>query len=212
MKILALEFSSQRRSVAVAESNPAFRVLGRATEDNPRGSNGMVLIDRALHEAHLTPAEIDLIAVGLGPGSYAGIRSAIAISQGWQLARGTRLLGISSVETVAHEAQRVGHLGEITIVIDAQRKEFYAARYNVTESDIASLDPLRITSLGALGEPGNILGPGAARLVPGAIDLYPAAAALARLATSRSDFRAGEDLEPIYLREVSFLKAQGPKV
>src|SRR4051812_32851445 len=123
MKILALEFSSQRRSVAVAETTPDFRVIGSATEDNPRGSNGMVLIDRALHAAQITPAEIDLIAIGLGPGSYAGIRSAIAVSQGWQLASETRLLGISSVEVLADEARQAGRFGEITVVIDAQRNE-----------------------------------------------------------------------------------------
>jgi tRNA threonylcarbamoyl adenosine modification protein YeaZ len=212
MKILAVEFSSQRRSVSVAQTSPEFRVLATVTEDNRRGSNGMVLIDRGLQEARLTPAEIDLIAVGLGPGSYAGIRSAIAISQGWQLARGTRLLGIGSIEVLAHDAQQAGHFGQITIMIDAQRSEFYAARYDITEKKIESLEAVRISPLAVLGECANLFGPGASRLVPGATDLYPGAVTLARLATVRSDFRAGEDLEPIYLREVSFVKTQGAKV
>jgi len=36
---------------------------------------------------------------------------------------------------------------------------------------------------------------------------YPSAAMLARLAAGRADFSAGEELEPIYLRETSFVKA-----
>ncbi len=207
MKILALEFSSQRRSVAVAATTPDFRVLGSATEDNPRGSNGMVLIDRALGDAQMVPAEIDILAIGLGPGSYAGIRSAIAISQGWQLARGTRLLGISSVEVLAEEARQAGRLGEITIVIDAQRNEAYAARYHVTNSEIKPLAPLSIFQLSSLATLQTVLGPNASQLVSSAADLYPTAPTLARLAASRSDFRSGEELEPIYLRETSFAKA-----
>jgi tRNA threonylcarbamoyladenosine biosynthesis protein TsaB len=207
MKILAVEFSSRRRSVSVAQTNPEFRVLAAVTEDNPRGSNGMVLIDRALRETRLTPAEMDLIAVGLGPGSYAGIRSAIAISQGWQLARGTRLLGISSIEVLADEARQAGHLGEINIVIAAQRNEFYTARYHIAANEIASLDPVRICRLDTLGDRANLFGPDAPRMIPRATDLYPTAATLALIATLRSDYQAGEDLEPIYLREISFVKA-----
>jgi tRNA threonylcarbamoyladenosine biosynthesis protein TsaB len=212
MKILALEFSTNRRSVAVAGTNPDFRLLATSTEDNPRGSNGMVLIDRALHEAHLAPAEIDIIAIGLGPGSYAGTRSAIAISQGWQLARGTRLLGISSVDVLAHEAQQSRHFGDVTIIIDAQRKEAYTARYHITESHIQELTPLQISAVADFALAGNLLGPAASHLIPGSSDLYPTAGTLARLAATRSDFRPGEALEPIYLREISFVKAAIPKL
>src|SRR5262245_21109267 len=125
MKILALEFSSSHRSVAVAESNDAgFRLLGNATAQDARESTGMVLLETALQKAAALPPEIDVLAVGLGPGSYAGIRSGIAIAQGWQLGRETRLLGISSVEVLASEAQQKQIFGEIKIAIDAQRREF----------------------------------------------------------------------------------------
>src|SRR4051794_1292576 len=135
MKILALEFSSRQRSVAVAEATP-FRVLGAAMEINARGTNGMILVDRALAAARITPGEIEVVAVGLGPGSYAGIRSSIAIAQGWQLAREVRLLGIGSVELIAAGAQQRAVFGEVTIVIDAQRHEFYAARFNISSERI----------------------------------------------------------------------------
>ena len=44
---------------------------------------------------------IEAIAVGLGPGSYTGIRAAIALAQGWQLAREVKTLGVSSVAAMA---------------------------------------------------------------------------------------------------------------
>ncbi len=210
MKILALEFSSNERSVAVAEGNASgFTLLGAATEAALRGSTGMVLVDRALREAHLRPADIDLLVVGLGPGSYAGIRSAIAIAQGWQLARNTRLIGVGSVEVLAREAQIRGIYGDVTIIIDAQRKELYVARYRVSEITMESIQPLQIFPADlkqGLAE-GVVAGPGAAQLTAGALDLYPAAATLARLAATRSGSESGEHLEPIYLRETSFVKA-----
>src|SRR4051794_23641679 len=85
MKILALEFSSPVRSVAVGGDVPKH---GYAEEGGSRETKPFALINAALAQAEISREEIHCIAVGLGPGSYAGIRIAIAIAQGWQLARG----------------------------------------------------------------------------------------------------------------------------
>ena len=52
------------------------------------------MIESALAEAKIEREQIEVIAVGLGPGSYTGIRAAISVAQGWQLARGVKLLGV----------------------------------------------------------------------------------------------------------------------
>ncbi|MBO36040.1 MAG: tRNA (adenosine(37)-N6)-threonylcarbamoyltransferase complex dimerization subunit type 1 TsaB, partial [Verrucomicrobiales bacterium] len=90
MKILALEFSSRHRSVGITEGAQA---LSRVETDEVRQSP-LTLIDRALNEANLPRESISTIALGTGPGSYTGIRSAIATAQGWQLARNINLLPI----------------------------------------------------------------------------------------------------------------------
>ena len=208
MKILALEFSSDQRSVVLVEGD---QLLGSATEDSPRRSTGMVLVDRALAEAHLKPTDVDIIAVDLGPGSYTGIRSAIAIAQGWQLARGTPLLGITTVDLLAREAQQNQLFGDLTIIIDAQRKEIYAAELHISASEIRPIAPLKIISLSALKPDGKIAGPSASQLVPEALDLYPTAATLARISATRFDYVPGEKLEPIYLRQTVFTKAPSPR-
>jgi hypothetical protein len=48
-------------------------------------------------------------------------------------------------------------------------------------------------------------------LLPGAIDLNPSASALLELAAAIAERRPGEKLEPIYLRETSFIKAPPPR-
>src|SRR5436309_3367594 len=102
MKILALEFSSDLRSVAVVQGG---HVRGRAEESGARARRGVSLMEAALREARLEREQVECVAVGLGPGSYTGIRSAIALAQGWQLAREIRSIGISSVDCLAAAAQ-----------------------------------------------------------------------------------------------------------
>ena len=117
MKILALEFSSPRRSVAVAVEGVT---RGTAAEAGGRTTHAFAMIDSALAQAGWQREEIDCLAVGTGPGSYAGIRIAIAIAQGWQIARGVKLLGISSAEAVAARAGQSGRTN-VHIGLDAQR-------------------------------------------------------------------------------------------
>src|SRR5690348_3157194 len=99
MKILALEFSSPQRSVAVVPSQDdkvAPRGLAEVVETGAQATHAFAMIQEALRQAQLEREQIDCLAVGLGPGSYTGIRVAIALAQGWQFARQLKLLGISS--------------------------------------------------------------------------------------------------------------------
>jgi len=125
MKILALEFSSPQRSVAVVQRNDFQESLSGSNEP-------FAMIDEALRAAKIEREQIECIAIGLGPGSYTGIRSAISIAQGWQLARGVKLLGVSSVEAIAAQAQSDGATGRVQVIVDAQRGEFYIAGYELT--------------------------------------------------------------------------------
>jgi len=206
MTILALEFSSAQRSVAVARDG---RVLAEAFEAGERGTNAFGMIEKVLAAAGTGRAEIECLAVGLGPGSYTGIRVALSIGQGWQLATGVKLLGIGSVECLAAQAQAEKISGRVNVVIDAQRGEFYLAVYYVSAGGWKELEPLKIVAAAEVASrAGEILiGPEAARWFAAGKNLFPQAAMLATLAARRSDFMAGEKLEPVYLRETNFVKA-----
>src|SRR5437899_995283 len=131
MKILALEFSSARRSVAVVVDG---QLRARVEEADLRANRALSWIEAALRAAGLERENIECLAIGIGPGSYTGIRTAIALAHGWQLARGTHILGISSVECLAAQAQAEKIHGRINTVIDAQRIEFYLARFEAGPS------------------------------------------------------------------------------
>ena len=207
MTILALEFSSSKRSVALARNGV---VLAEAAETGERGVNAFGLVERVLATAKIGRNEVEVLAVGLGPGSYAGIRVALAIAQGWQLACGVKLLGIGSAESLAAQARAERIYGCVNVVIDAQRGEYYLATYEVAADGVNEIAPLRIVtaaeaeSHAASGE--SLIGPEATRWFAAAIDIFPSAKALALLAGRRDDFTAGEKLEPVYLRATNFVK------
>jgi len=213
MKILAFEFSSNLRSVAVVDDG---RACGRTQEAGPRNSRALGLVESALREAGMERERVDCLAVGLGPGSYTGIRSAIALAQGWQLALGTEILGVSSVECLAAAAHFQKIRGRVNVVIDAQRKEFYLAGYEIGATDWQEVEPLRLAGMDkvrALVDRGEtVVGPDAAQWFPEARMLFPDAVILGQLAARRRDLVFGEGLEPIYLRAPAFVKAPPPRI
>src|SRR5207244_3013116 len=161
---LALDFSTLRRSAAVVDENG--NVLSSITQEAQRSGSPFPLISQAL--ASLQPAQIDAIAVGLGPGSYTGIRSSLAIAQGWNLARNTPAAGISSAEAIAFAAFDSGLRGQAEVVIDAQRGEVYSAIYNLT--DFSLVRPLTILPK---PETSTLIGPEAQRWSEEAIIVEP---------------------------------------
>jgi tRNA threonylcarbamoyladenosine biosynthesis protein TsaB len=217
MKILALEFSSDHRSAAVMDCPPGgpSMLRGAAAEIGGPGARPLCLVEEALRESGVQREQIEVIAIGLGPGSYAGIRTAIAMGQGWQLARGIKLLGIGSVECLATEARARQWTGIIDFLIDAQRNEFYYARYELGAGAPRMVSPLKLITLAealAYGKDNHLLaGPGMTRWFPTARDLYPAAAGLGQLAAGRVHFVPGDTMEPIYLRVPGFRKAPPPR-
>jgi tRNA threonylcarbamoyl adenosine modification protein YeaZ len=212
MKILALEFSSPLRSAAVqVDAGDPVQVQ----ETRPRDQGPLALVDQVLRLAGLEREQIECLAVGLGPGSYTGVRAAIALAQGWQLALGSRLQGVSSVESLALLAQARGIRGDLAVVVDAQRGEFYVERYLVRHESVEVQESLRLvdrpTVLALVDAGAFVAGADAASASVGGTLWMPEAAMVARLAAHRNEFVDGETLEPIYLRESQFVKAAPPR-
>jgi len=219
MKILALEFSSALRSVAVLNFAPDGRRLASSEVVDASPTNTMKpfeLIEQSLRETRLEREAIECIAVGLGPGSYTGIRAAIALAQGWQLAKGVKLLGISSAECIATQAWAEGIKGRLSVVIDAQRGEFYLASYETGDSSLTEVSALRLATRAEVesrAQAGDVLlGPDVTQLSPAGQKIFPGALMLGGLARDHSAFVPGAQLAPIYLREANFVKAPPPRV
>ena len=190
--------------------------LGSAVEAGPRTMRALAMVGRVLEQAEVEREQVDCLAVGIGPGSYTGIRAAISLAQGWQLARGIQLLGIRSVECLAWQAQAQDLRGRVNIAIDAQREEVYLATFLLGPEQCELLEPLHLAGVGELkrraAEGQIVLGPEADRWAAGARRVFPEAAMLGRLAAGATEFVAGDKLEPVYLREAHFVKAPPPRI
>lgn len=173
------------------------------------------MIGTALKQAGLEREQIECLIVGLGPGSYNGIRVAIALAQGWQLAAGVKLLGVSSAQCIAAQAQAEGLAGKVSVVIDAQRGEYYCASFDLSAERVKETLPLRLVSEDEVRKrekAGELLiGPEVVGKFQSGSMVFPRAAMLGRLAKGRVDFLPGELLKPIYLRETRFVKAPPPR-
>ncbi len=217
MKILALEFSSAQRSVAFVDAQPGGPVLyaGEVVRSGGRATPAFAMTAEVLSQAGVEREAIECLAVGLGPGSYHGIRVAIALAQGWQLARPTQLLGIGSVEAIAAQAQADGVRGRVTVAVDAQRGELYVADYELADDGWRETQPLRLATVmevQATCKSGAVfVGPEVTRWFAEGRVVFPRAETLGRLAANRHDFVAGEKLEPIYLRATTFVKVKPPQ-
>lgn len=193
--ILAIETSTHQGSVALLHGD---RLVFSESCGAGRSHSSLLfaVLERAL-EAVPEGARIDQIAVGLGPGSYAGVRIAIAAATGFAIATGAELLGLPSIAALSE--------GEYIALGDARRASYYYAR--VREGECLEGPTLFTAEEWAEKLHASTLPILASEEIAGlepapAIKLvYPSAERLARLAARGCSITARGDLEPIYLRE-----------
>lgn len=212
MTLLGLEFSSPQRSVALLRDDTRAETM----ETGGRHAAALGMIQNVLAQTAIPRAEVDTLVIGLGPGSYTGIRAAIALAQGWQLASGARLLGANSIEAIVAGAHAANVNGRIAVAIDAQRAEFYLATFDLTSAGWIAVEPLQIVPMIEVQARSAanhlIVGPEVHRWFPDGRQFFPTAAMLAWLSRNRTDFVSGDHLKPIYLRETTFVKAPSNRV
>ena len=126
MLVLGIESSGPRGGVALLEEE---RPLGEALFEAGmvHGREIAPAADRLLREAGRTPADLGLVAVDIGPGSYTGLRVGLAAAKGLAFALGRPLVGVPSLDVLAQAAPT----GYETIVpaIDAKWDQVYGAIY-----------------------------------------------------------------------------------
>jgi tRNA threonylcarbamoyl adenosine modification protein YeaZ len=191
MRVLGLETSTAHGSVAVfAYGELVFEE--RFLADRSHSST----LFAALEKARATAARFDRIAVGLGPGSYAGVRISIAAALGLNFVLDAELVGIPSV--AALDAPVPAYLA----IGDARRDAFYFTAVDhgrcIAGPALDSEEGVRqaITELGL-----PVFGTEPIPAFPSALVAIPSAAIIARLAAQDCGILQRGDLEPLYLRE-----------
>ena len=191
MKLLALELSSGQGSIAWRERGEA-----RFEETFPSDRKHSGLFFENLQRCVREFGQADRIVIGLGPGSYAGTRIAIAAAIGLEAASGAELIGLPSFCAMPSDAVEYVAIG------DARRESFWLARVQsqrcVEGPTLMSAQELD-ERLGATESP--IFSAESIAAFPQARLMHPSAAILGRIAEEDSVDATRTPLEPIYLRE-----------
>lgn len=200
MNVLALELSTSRGSVAVLRDGE--EIFTREFANDRCNSAGFFA---AINAARGSFRRLQRVVVGLGPGSYAGTRIAVSTAIGLQLATGATLLGLPSICAFS-VAER-----EYCAVGDARRKSFWIAAV----VDAVCVEMPRLVSepelRAQLDAPTRAVY--SAEPLPGfenVMRAFPAAARLARIASTNHPNAMLPPLQPLYLREAHITISKQP--
>lgn len=123
---LALDTSSDYLVIALGSDQ---KVLAEVCYYFPRLHQEKIVgaVDWVLKEAGISLIDVQFLIVGLGPGSYTGVRVGVAATRAWAHTLKKDLVGVASLDALAH--QLVYFPGYIIPVVDAKRGEVYYALY-----------------------------------------------------------------------------------
>lgn len=134
MRVLGIETSSARGSVALVQGKIGVCALEHERA-NAHAESILPLIERALSLAGWNRSQLDRVAVGIGPGSFTGLRVGIAIAQGLSEGLEIPLVGVESLRVMAL-AVPAEHPGCRCAIVDARRGELFAAAYEADGREV----------------------------------------------------------------------------
>ena len=221
MNTLAIEQSTRTSSVALLDCN-GLNEERCWVNGSLRSQAIFTVIPGLLAAAGWSMDEVELLAVGLGPGSSAGVRTALAAAEGLAIVDRKPIVGIGSGDAIAADLATEGRPGPIAVVGDARRQRLWAAVFDteeptprvrvpytlMTEAELhAALMQVGTVATAEWDRIGEMLG----SVVTQATDLVrkpcvPSAAMVGRLAQARYAPRTGTPLpSPIYLHPPVFV-------
>jgi tRNA threonylcarbamoyladenosine biosynthesis protein TsaB len=178
--VLAFDTATSATTVALAGVGDVVFIARHdpAAGERPGHATHLLgLVARVMTRAEVGWEGVDRIAVGVGPGTFTGLRIGIATARALARARDIPLVAVSTLQSLAMAGPRAGSLGApagldtVLAVLDARRGEVFAASWRVDEAgefDRALLLPHALAPE-ALVELVAPLGPGTLAIGDGAV-------------------------------------------
>ena len=214
MMILAVDTSGDSGSVALLNGSSLMTGSFLPAEGRRHAQTLVGEVDRVLAEASLSPIDVDVVAVSIGPGSFTGLRVGCVFAKTFAWCNQARLAAVDTLQAWARHSQLGGEV--IRVISDAQRKEVFCRDY-----DAHTLNPisdLGIRPLKDVAEPSGsgslqVTGPGVSQFegqlpaasceyvpLPEPALLAPDVGAIAELYVAAGDLADVAALEPVYVR------------
>ncbi len=223
MKILHLETSSKNCSVAISDGRELLCLCEERSDNYKQSESLHTFVEWALEGADITLSDLDAVSLGMGPGSYTGLRIGASAAKGFCFGLEIPLIAVNSLETMIKPF--LGADYELVIpMVDARRMEVYTGIYDGQsgkQEQPTSALVLDSSTLNNLSDKKIlIVGDGAAKAkdilnLPNADfndSVYPSAQYLTDEAVRK--FTAGEFedvayFEPFYLKDFQGVKKKG---
>ena len=151
MRVLGIDTASRATTVALLDTEGDVAIERR--DDPPPGARPrhltcvLELAVAVLADGAVGWADVDRIAVGIGPGTFTGIRIGVASARALAAARELPIVGVSTLQALAHQAAGAAAADRraVVAVLDARRREVFAAGWDATAArgprSTARLDP-----------------------------------------------------------------------
>jgi tRNA threonylcarbamoyladenosine biosynthesis protein TsaB len=210
LRLAAVDTSTPLGTVALFDG--AARVAsGSESVSNAHGESLLPMIDRVFAEAGWSPGDVDRWAVGIGPGSFTGVRIGVGTVKGIALATGAEIVGVTSLDAMV-EGLPASRDAAVASVLFAMKGELFVQLHRAGATLLAPVN-LRIEDAAArlaelAGEDLVLVGHGAlliAGTCPG-VPVFsdpphdlPRAESIARAAMRRDPCDLAS-LEPLYVR------------
>lgn len=143
-------------SVALDESNKsgALQLLASGDTMARREANVKLVpaIEKLFSNQGLSKEDISCVVCGRGPGSFTGVRIAVATAKGIAAGLEVPLYGVATPDAIAWQCWLKGIRGHLAVLLDAMRGEVYPARYVLSEQGAVREDPLTVAKASELAE------------------------------------------------------------
>ncbi len=206
--ILAIETSTDTCSVSIGNYEEVFSYHENIPQQHTE--NLLSIISNLLEKSKLSYEDLSAVAVGIGPGSYTGVRLSCSVAQGIAFSQGLGGITLSSLELLSLQAYEETSSSSIVAISEPNMGKFYVVESTFLEGDMLSKSSLiseEAFHREAFPKESQFVGGGCASFtditnqLPGA---YPRASYLLKFALQKlnqGDLIEPEEILPIYLND-----------
>ena len=155
--VLAFDTANEVIAIGLGRLDAAARsieLVASVEVEARRASNTQLVprIDELCARAGVAREKIACVCVGRGPGSFTGVRIALATAKAIASALEIGLVGVSSLDAVAWGAWKAAERGELLVVADAMRREVYPVEYRLDDEGAVRLTADRVVKAAEFAE------------------------------------------------------------